>query len=156
MSVYRVTRNLKGPIRLVGAITIAGVDFVPRDGRDINAIGDVTADRYRAAAISFDQTLLLAMDALAVVTGAAITALGSSTLVEKRRSKYVYLHAIHRRKAADLTLAASHHAQNIHIASDVATRLPGDSRYRNSAAFLASSRSVGIACHVGVPSPPGS
>lgn len=131
-----ITRNLRAAVRLWDTIAVGGVVFLPRAPYEVDATATVEGDGYGPAVEVFDQLLLVALDSLTLVTGAAVSALGASTLAAKRRSKYVYLHAVHRRPSAHLTIVPQYHDELVRQSDRVASVLTSDPRFRNSAAFL--------------------
>ena len=74
---------------------------------------------------------------MTVVTGAVVYPGGGSTLVEKRRSKYVLLYAVKRREAAPLTMIpGTYNDHLLELSSETAGLLAADSRMRDAAHFL--------------------
>jgi hypothetical protein len=107
LSTYTITRLIRAALRLGDACEVDGIrlePIVPFISDQALVSETIRATSYREASNLFDRHLLPAVDAMTVVTGAALVPLGGSTLIEKSRSKYVYLHAVQRGLSPHLTL----------------------------------------------------
>jgi hypothetical protein len=108
MSTYEVTRHIRSVVNLGEACEIHGIRFQPvvpfQSEHGVLVSEGIQGDSFRQASDQFDRHLLPVVDALTMVTGAALSPLGGSTLIRKTRSKYIYVHAVGRRRAAHLTL----------------------------------------------------
>jgi hypothetical protein len=83
---------------------------------------------------------LVVVEALSIVSGAAVSALGASTLIEKpRRGKYVYINAVVRRPAGHLSVYPEYHAELLTRASDLASAPQSDAQQRRTASTTSSS-----------------
>lgn len=108
MSTYEVTRHIRSVVNLGEACDIHGIRFQPvvpfQSEHGVLVSEGIQGDSFRQASDQFDRHLLPMVDALTMVTGAALSPLRGSTLIRKTRSKYIYVHAVRRRRAAHLTL----------------------------------------------------
>lgn len=96
----------------------------------------IEADRCWDASKRFDEHLLTVADAISVVLGAAVVPRGASTLIEKRRSKYIFINAVNRREAASMTIVPGHHDHILRDAADAAVVLASDQDQRSAAHYL--------------------
>src|SRR5438034_10314978 len=136
---YTVTRLIRSAISFYEPCTIDGIDFdpiVPFKSEQILASASVREDHYRDASKLFDEHLLSVVDALSVVTGAALAPVGASTLIEKSRSKYVYLHAVKRRPASHLTLVPQYRPDLFKQTTGAVARFSTDKQAANAAHYL--------------------
>lgn len=139
MSRYTVTRLIQSALHLGTECEIDGIRFEPVEpfrSDDVLVSDDVRAGSYRDASKLFDAHLLPVVDAVTVVTGAALLPLGGSTLIEKARSKYVYLHAVQRRRSAAMTLIPGHDRGLIERSAQAAVRLAAHPGTRHAAYYL--------------------
>jgi hypothetical protein len=139
MSTYKITRIIRAAIHLGEACEVDGVRFepvVPFQSDQILVSEEIQSDSYLNASSLFDTHLLPVVDATTVVTGAAFAPGGGSTLIEKARSKYVYLHAVRRRSSAHLTVVPTHHTDLIARSSLAARHLATHSQSRHAAYYL--------------------
>jgi hypothetical protein len=136
---YTITRLIRSAIRFSESSTIDGIDFdpiVPFKSEQILVSASVREDHYRDASKLFDEHLLSVVDALSVVTGAALAPLGGSTLIEKSRSKYVYLHAVKRRQASHMTLIPQHRPSLLEQTTEAVARFSTNEKAANAAHYL--------------------
>jgi hypothetical protein len=137
MSRYEVSRLIRSAISLGEETEIDGIRFHPvapfRSGQVVVS-ETIEADAYRDASKLFDQHLLPVVDAVTVMTGAVLVPLGASTLIKKRRSKYVYLHAVERRPAGHMSVWPPYHQDLLDRSARAAARL-AHSPYRRYAAY---------------------
>jgi hypothetical protein len=108
-------------------VVIGGITFTSlgeRGDSSLLASCEMQTVDYLTATNEFNRLLLLALDAIAVVMGAGASPRGASTLVEKRRSKYVLLQAIKRRPSGSLTVFPGHHDRSISEADQLARDFP--------------------------------
>jgi hypothetical protein len=148
MSTYKITRLIRSAVRLTEPCEINGILFdpgIPFRSEYVRVSETLSAASYRDASKLFDRHLLPVVDAVTVVTGAALAPLGGSTLIQKRRSKYVYLHAVGRGPAGYVTLAPSHHTDMIKRLAKAATHLVAHPQPRYAAYYL---RQAALAEHV--------
>jgi hypothetical protein len=75
-------------------------------------------------------------DAVTVMSGSPLDPVAASTLIRKRRSKYIYLRALWRVPSGQMTVALPFHRDLIDRATRAADQLAGDSRLRSAAYFL--------------------
>jgi len=139
MPSYEVTRVIRSAVRLAEGCEIDGIRFhpvVPFVSEQMLVSETIEADSYRDASKLFDQHLLPVVDAVTVMTGTALAPLGGSTLIQKRRSKYVYLHAVRRRPAAHLTVVPAFHGKLLDRSARAAARLVKDPQRRYAAYYL--------------------
>jgi hypothetical protein len=92
MSTYEVTRHIRSVVNLGEACEIHGIRFQPvvpfQSEHGVLVSEGIQGDSFRQASDQFDRHLLPMVDALTMVTGAALSPLGGSTLIRKTRSKY--------------------------------------------------------------------
>jgi hypothetical protein len=128
MSTYEVTRHIRSVVNLGEACEIHGIRFQPvvpfQSEHGVLVSEGIQGDSFRQASDQFDRHLLPVVDALTMVTGAALSPLGGSTLIRKTRSKYIYVHAVRRRRAAHLTLYRKDLIDNSSRAADRLARHP--------------------------------
>lgn len=139
MANYKVTRLIRSQVRLVEGCTIDGIRFDPVAGLtspQMLVSESMQAESYRDASKLFDRHLLPVVDAVSLVTGAALAPLGASTLIQKTRSPYVFVHAVRRRRSAHLTVAPSFHANLLDDCARVARRLAGNTHARYASNYL--------------------
>jgi hypothetical protein len=139
LSRYTITRLIRLAIHLGDACEIDGIRFEPIEpfrSEEALVSETVEASRYREASKLFDRHLLPVVDAVTVVTGAALAPLGGSTLIEKARSKYVYLHAVRRRPSGSLTMVPQFHGDLIDRSSSAAKHLRANDSLRHAAYYL--------------------
>ncbi len=136
---YEVSRLIQSRVSLGDDVVIEGVRFhpvVPFRSGEVIVSETIEADAYRVASKLFDQHLLPVVEAVTVMTGAALVPLGASTLVSKERSKYIYLHAVRRREAAHLTVAPPFHDDLLARSAKAAAVLVRTPNLRDAAYFL--------------------
>jgi hypothetical protein len=139
MSAYKITRLIRSAIWLGEACEVDGLRFErvePFMSDRLLVSETVRADSYRDASTLFDGHLLPVVDAMTVVTGAAINPGGGSTLIEKVRSKYVYLHAVGRRPSAHLTVVPTYHTDLIERSAKAAAHFMAHASSRHAAYYL--------------------
>src|SRR4051812_20584481 len=140
MPTYKVSRLLKTQVRFLAPCDIGAFTFVPiGDDTDREAVASsvLSASDYKHATKLFDDALLPTADAISVVTGAAFSLIGASTLVEKPRGgKYVYLHAILRRPASHLSVHPAYHPAVVEQSTMLASVLKHDKRLRAASNYL--------------------
>jgi hypothetical protein len=139
MSTYKISRIIQSAIWLSETCEVDGIRFepvVPLESDQLLVSETIRADSYRDASSQFDRHLLTVVDAITVVMGAALAPLGGSTLIEKTRSKYIYLHAVIRRASGHLTLIPSHHGELIGESSTATGRLIAHAPLRHAAHYL--------------------
>ena len=97
----------------------------------------ITASDFKHATKLFDDALLPTADAMSVVTGAAFSLIGPSTLVEKPRGgKYACLHAVLRRPASHLSVHPDYHPRVVEQSTKLASTLKRDARLRAASNYL--------------------
>jgi hypothetical protein len=139
LSTYTITRLIRVALRLRDACEVDGIrlePIVPFISDQALVSETIRATSYREASNLFDRHLLPAVDAMTVVTGAALVPLGGSTLIEKSRSKYVYLHAVQRGPSPHLTLDPRVHEDVISRSTVAARHLAAHAAERHAAYFL--------------------
>jgi hypothetical protein len=140
MSIYTVTRWIKSAVHLwlpsyeIDGITFRPLQLPPSD--DLLVSEAVETHHYREASKLFDQHLLPVLDALSLVGGAAVTPVGGSTLIEKKRGKYVLLNAVNERPSARLSIHPQFNTDLLDEAARVARVFARDKLTRSASYYL--------------------
>jgi hypothetical protein len=139
MPTYTVTRLLQSAIHFSSPGEIDEIVFRhpdPSPSDEVLVSQSLVAANYQEAVYLFDEHLLQVVDAISMVGGAALRLLGGSTLVEKKRGKYLFLWAVKRRPSANLTVWPGFNTHLLDDAAMVAGKFRRDSPCRSASHYL--------------------
>jgi hypothetical protein len=137
MPTYKVSRLIRSAALFRAPCEIDGIALEPlgEPSERVLAWESVAADRFHDASKIFDQHLLTVADAFTVIAGAALAPAGASTLIEKARSKYVFVKAVRRRSATSMSIWPDF-SDVLDRSTGAAIALGSDRRVRNAAHYL--------------------